>query len=106
MGFLDESEVETIAHPIQHTPPPVLAQSIKVHVPPPVAKSNDDEYRVPFGSHKGKTFTEIHPADLADSVHLAQEYLKSEKANPEITDSVLEFIRRAKAELSSLEPKN
>lgn len=87
MGFLDETEVESIpdAKPPRGAPAP---------------------YRVPVGRFKGKTLDDIHPADLAKSVVEAQKWLSEGNTS----SAVQEFIDLAETYLDnemgeSSEPK-
>lgn len=67
------------------------------------AQKKVEQYRIPVGSIRGKTFDEVHPADLAGCVVEAEKWVSSAEAKnkPEhVRDCISDFITRAKVELS------
>lgn len=57
----------------------------------------EPEYVIPIGTLKGKTLSEVHPADLAKSVASAQKWL----SEGNVSQATADFIRLAQIELNT-----
>jgi len=91
LGFLDETEVESIPPAMPSTKPGTLSS-------PKIAQ--DEGYRVPFGKHKDKTLEDIDPKALAE--YCAWIRAEADRTKKEIKDPVLTFLHRAENYLDNL----
>lgn len=126
LGFLDETEIETIPSArhvysdVNKIEKPVYkvdnhvynpdhkTQTVKdlVHTPlPPQPKQDQDgEYVVTFGKYKGETISSINPVELANYVSFLTR--KAEEEKKPLRGQVLDFINAADETLSSSEQED
>lgn len=92
LGFLDESETDTV----QSAPPPPANPLKAKHVEP-------TEYKPTFGKFKGQLLTDIDIHELANYVSFIEN--EARKKNQEIKGQVLEFITKANELIESRDPR-